>query len=189
MFAVNVVSGSMVYSRTFLSAQPFAITVYDTESLESLTGNWLKSDNFKWNCCFTSCTLFTSTKHCNLSEVQKVISFVPCLKRKWPNVNDNNIAHLLWLPVTKWCNKTNQSLFWNIGVSSYIQNCIPFTDPCLTLNCQHICVNERSGPKCICYEGFILGSNNITCIGIGFYVFLCLAHNTDKGKSYEVICF
>eukprot|EP00105_Crassostrea_gigas_P037659 XP_019921807.1 PREDICTED: low-density lipoprotein receptor-related protein 4-like isoform X2 [Crassostrea gigas] len=74
MFAVNVVSGSMVYSRTFLSAQPFAITVYDTESLESLT------------------------------------------------------------------------------------------DPCLTLNCQHICVNERSGPKCICYEGFILGSNNITCI-------------------------
>lgn len=65
-------------------------------------------------------------------------------------------------------------------------NCVPFTDPCRTFNCDHICVNARSGPKCLCYEGFILDSNNNSCIGIGFYLFLCLTHNTEEISWYKV---
>lgn len=42
---------------------------------------------------------------------------------------------------------------------------LPFTDPCSTLNCQHMCVNTLSGPKCLCSEGFDLDSNGNTCTG------------------------
>nr|XP_034317565.1 low-density lipoprotein receptor-related protein 2 isoform X4 [Crassostrea gigas] len=74
MLAVDISSGSLLYSRTFLSAKPYAITVYDNESIRS------------------------------------------------------------------------------------------FSNPCRTFNCEHICLNARSGPKCLCYEGFIFDSNNISCI-------------------------
>lgn len=48
-----------------------------------------------------------------------------------------------------------------------------FTDPCSTLNCQHMCVNTQSGPECLCSEGFDLNSDNKTCTGAFFYINVC----------------
>lgn len=45
-------------------------------------------------------------------------------------------------------------------------NLFPFTDTCAALNCQHICVNAGSGPKCLCSEGFELDNTTNACIGI-----------------------
>lgn len=46
MLAVDISSGSLLYSRTFLSAKPFAITVYDNESVRSFSSKWYKYDTF-----------------------------------------------------------------------------------------------------------------------------------------------
>lgn len=46
ILAVDISSGSLLYSRTFLSAKPYAITVYDNESVRSFSSKWYKYDTF-----------------------------------------------------------------------------------------------------------------------------------------------
>lgn len=46
ILAVDISSGSLLYSRTFLSAKPYAITVYDNESIRSFSSKWYKYDTF-----------------------------------------------------------------------------------------------------------------------------------------------
>ncbi|XP_078326898.1 low-density lipoprotein receptor-related protein 6-like isoform X2 [Crassostrea virginica] len=38
-----------------------------------------------------------------------------------------------------------------------------YTDPCLSLSCQHICINSKSGAKCFCSEGYNLAADLKTC--------------------------
>ncbi|XP_065930463.1 low-density lipoprotein receptor-related protein 4 isoform X3 [Magallana gigas] len=43
-----------------------------------------------------------------------------------------------------------------------------FKDPCLTLHCDHICINTKSGPTCVCSDGFELNRDGKTCTDISY---------------------
>lgn len=40
-----------------------------------------------------------------------------------------------------------------------------FTDPCNTMACGQLCINAKSGPRCLCAEGFKLSSDGRNCTG------------------------
>lgn len=71
MLAVDISSGSLLYSRTFLSAEPFAITVYDNESVRSFSSKWFKYNTFVWNSHHTTCTIFMISTPTTSWKVQK----------------------------------------------------------------------------------------------------------------------
>lgn len=58
MFAVDITSGSYIYSRKLDSFQPFAITVYDSDSTGPFIGKWTNQDT--WSCCSTPLILRTT---------------------------------------------------------------------------------------------------------------------------------
>lgn len=48
-----------------------------------------------------------------------------------------------------------------------------FTDnPCSDLECDHMCVNTKPEPKCMCADGFTLDYDDETCTGNFFLLFL-----------------
>uniref|UniRef100_A0A8W8MRC5 EGF-like domain-containing protein n=1 Tax=Magallana gigas TaxID=29159 RepID=A0A8W8MRC5_MAGGI len=62
-----------------------------------------------------------------------------------------------------------------------------FNDPCSTLNCQHMCVDTLSGPKCLCSEGFDLDSNGNTCTDKSwFFKKGFIVSNTSVFAMHEV---
>ena len=54
------------------------------------------------------------------------------------------------------------------------------TDPCSPMACGHMCVNAKSGSRCLCAEGFQLAADGKTCTGcthcqknVYFWIVLC----------------
>ena len=38
-------------------------------------------------------------------------------------------------------------------------------DPCVDLDCDHMCLNTKPEPKCLCADGYVLDDDEETCIG------------------------
>lgn len=65
---------------------------------------------------------------------------------------------------------------------------ISLTDPCLTLHCNHICINTRAGPTCVCSDGFELNHDGKSCTGnaliyVNSVTIMCRNYNVKYKNS------
>ena len=44
-------------------------------------------------------------------------------------------------------------------------------DPCSRLTCEHICLNTKSGPECLCFEGYNIAKDGKSCTGNHIYTY------------------
>nr|XP_022326444.1 low-density lipoprotein receptor-related protein 6-like isoform X2 [Crassostrea virginica] len=62
-----------------------------------------------------------------------------------------------------------------------------YTDPCYTMACGHLCVNAKSGPRCLCAEGFQLAADGKNCTDKSpFYEKGFIVHNLSTIAMHEV---
>nr|XP_022326452.1 low-density lipoprotein receptor-related protein 4-like isoform X2 [Crassostrea virginica] len=62
-----------------------------------------------------------------------------------------------------------------------------YNDPCSTMACDHLCVNAKSGPRCLCAEGFQLTADGKTCTDKSqFYERGFIVHNLSTIAMHEV---
>nr|XP_022326442.1 low-density lipoprotein receptor-related protein 4-like [Crassostrea virginica] len=60
-------------------------------------------------------------------------------------------------------------------------------DPCSTMACGHLCVNAKSGPRCLCAEGFQLAADGKNCTDKSqFYEKGFIVHNLSTIAMHEV---
>nr|XP_022326450.1 low-density lipoprotein receptor-related protein 4-like [Crassostrea virginica] len=62
-----------------------------------------------------------------------------------------------------------------------------YTDPCYTMVCGHLCVNAKSGLRCLCAEGFQLAVDGKNCTDKSpFYGKGFIVHNSSTIAMHEV---
>ena len=63
------------------------------------------------------------------------------------------------------CELINQRLITKLILLLILHIYNILTDLCSTMACGHLCVNAKSGPRCMCAEGFQLAADGKNCTG------------------------